>query len=86
MNAEATEAAGVMEEMADGTGGNFIHNTNNLNAGLQALAGPPDCIYVLGFKPANLKLDGSFHQLSVKLTAKDKLNVQARQGYVAAKR
>lgn len=86
MNAEATEAAGVMEEMADGTGGSFVHNTNNLNAGLQALAKPPECTYVLGFKPEKLKLDGSVHPLVVKLNTKEKLTVQARRGYVAAKR
>jgi VWFA-related protein len=86
MNAEATEAAGVMMELANGTGGAFIHNTNNLNAGLKALATPPECIYVLGFKPEKLKLDGSVHPLVVKLNTKERLDVQARHGYIAAKR
>ena len=85
-NAEATQAAGVMEEMAEGTGGAFIRNTNDLNGGLQTLTAPPACTYVLGFRPTNLKLDGSFHSLVVKLKTKEKLDVQTRRGYFASKR
>lgn len=84
-NAEAMAAAGVMGELAEGTGGTFIRNTNDLYGGLQAIATPPACTYVLGFKPANLKKDGSFHPLVVKLNTKDKLNVQTRRGYFATK-
>jgi VWFA-related protein len=85
-NAEATQAAGVMEEVAEGTGGAFIRNTNDLNGGLQTLTAPPACTYVLGFRPTNLKLDGSFHSLVVKLKTKEKLDVQTRRGYFASKR
>lgn len=86
MYAEATSAADVLEEMTGGTGGAFVRNTNNLNAGLKILATPPECIYVLGFKPQKVKLDGSVHPLVVKLNTKEKLELQARQGYVAARR
>jgi VWFA-related protein len=86
MTAEAREAAGVMEEMAYGSGGAFVRNTNDLNGGFQILTAQPECTYVLGFKPANLKLDGSFHSLQVKLNTKEKLNMQTRRGYFAAKR
>jgi VWFA-related protein len=86
MYAEATASADVLGEMAGGTGGNFVRNTNNLNAGLKALATPPECIYVLGFKPEKLKLDGSVHPIVVKVNTKEKLDVQARRGYVAANR
>lgn len=82
---EALESSAVMEEMAAGTGGAFVHNTNDFDGGFTRLAASPAFVYLLGFKP--LKLDGSFHPLKVKLTSeKRKLDLQARLGYVAAKR
>jgi VWFA-related protein len=81
---EALQSSAVMEEMAAGTGGAFVHNTNDFDGGFTRLAAPPAFVYLLGFKP--VKLDGSFHPLKVKLTSeKKKLDLQARLGYVAAK-
>ena len=82
---EAAVSSNVLEEMAAGTGGNFVQNTNDLLAGFQRLATPPEYTYLLGFKPGNLKLDGSFHSLKVKLNTHQKLTLQARRGYYAAK-
>ncbi len=82
---EALQSSAVMEEMAAGTGGAFVHNTNDFDGGFTRLAAPTAFVYLLGFKP--VKLDGSFHPLKVKLTSeKKKLDLQARLGYVAAKR
>ena len=82
---EAAASLGVLEDLAEGTGGAVVRHTNDLYGGLQLLAAPPDFIYVLGFKPNELKLDGSIHPLKVKLKKTQKLNVQARRGYYAAK-
>ena len=83
---DAIASAGVMAEMAAGTGGTFIQNTNDLAGGLTRLATPPEYIYMLGFSPDNLKPDGSFHPLKVTVNSRDKLNLQARHGYFAPKK
>ncbi len=74
----------VMAEVADGTGGTFFHNNNDMQEGLRSTAAAPEFIYHLGFSPQNLKYDGSFHNLKVTLKPRD-LNMQARRGYYAPK-
>jgi VWFA-related protein len=71
--------ADVMEELADGTGGTFYHNSNDLEAGLRALISGPDYTYLLAFSPANTK-PGAHHSLKVKVN-EPSLTVQARRGY-----
>jgi VWFA-related protein len=75
----------VLAEFAQGTGGEFVHNTNDLKAGFEELAGHP-AEYTLAFAPTNLKLDGKFHALKVELAEKQKgYLIQARRGYFAVK-
>jgi len=75
--------ADVLAEFAEGTGGNFFHNDNDLKAGFGALVGDPPH-YILAFSPRNEKWDGKFHTLKVSLVTKQKgENVQARRGYFA---
>jgi len=71
--------ADVMRELADGTGGTFYHNSNDLEAGLRALISGPDYTYLLAFSPANTK-PGAHHSLKVKVNEHG-LTVQARRGY-----
>jgi hypothetical protein len=80
---EAIEIPRVMEELADGTGGEFIQNTGDFSWALERLLSPPEFTYMLGFKPA--KRDGKLHDLTVKLTEKKGLAIQSRQAYVATK-
>ena len=82
----AMAQADVLAELAYGTGGNFFQNNNDLLAGLHQLATAPEYIYLLGFSPQNLKLDGGFHSLKVNLKLPSGLSVQARRGYYAPKR
>jgi len=75
-------ARDVLQEVAQGTGGEFVHNTNDLQAGFGVLASPSG--YYLGFSPTDLKPDGKYHDLKVELADKHKgLSVQARRGYFA---
>jgi VWFA-related protein len=76
---------GVMAELADATGGRYFHNNNDLKAGFGQVAAAPEYVYVLGFSPQNLKLDGTYHALKVKLTNSRGLDLQARRGYYAPK-
>jgi VWFA-related protein len=83
--AEASMLSSVLSEMASGTGGTLIQNSNDFDGGLRRLATPPEYIYMLGFEPESLKPDGGFHALKVKLKSPGRLNVQARRGYFAPK-
>ena len=72
-----------MAQVAEGTGGEFFHNNNDLKDGFGRLAGSPGA-YILAFAPKDLKPDGKFHQLKVKLAEKETAySVQARRGYFA---
>jgi VWFA-related protein len=73
---------GVMSELADGTGGTFFHNSNDLEGGLKSLAQGPEYMYLLEFSPEKFKPDGSYHRLKVRLEQSG-FKVQARQGYFA---
>jgi hypothetical protein len=77
----------VMAEVANGTGGTFYHNSNDLDTGFQRVAGAPEYLYVLGFSPQNLKMDGSTHALKVTLSPNPHhFDVDARRSYTAPKR
>ena len=82
---DATVKADVLAELAHGTGGSFFQNSNDLVGGFAKLAATPGTIYLLAFSPENLKMDGSFHQLKIKLVNTTKLDAQARRGYYAPK-
>jgi VWFA-related protein len=73
-----------MAELADGTGGTYVHNTNDLARGLQALSSPPQSLYLLEFHSRNLKHNDTYHRLKVRVS-REGMRVQARKGYFAAK-
>jgi VWFA-related protein len=81
----AMRTADVLAELADGTGGTFFHNDNDLKKGLNLLASRPEYVYVLGFSPQELKFDGSYHALKLTLRNSANLTIQARRGYWAPK-
>jgi len=75
----------VLAQFADGTGGRFFHNRNDVDEAMREAAAAPAFSYLLGFSPQNLKIDGRYHTLKVTLTNKEKFNIQARHGYYAPK-
>ena len=81
----AMDEENVLADMAEGTGGSYYHNSNDLDAGFKRIAAAPEYWYVLGFSPQNLKPDGSFHRLKVVVKNPPKLTVLARKGYYAPK-
>jgi VWFA-related protein len=74
----------VMAELADGTGGTFFHNNNDLEGGFRSLTQAPEYVYLLTFSPEQAKPDFTYHPLKVKVK-KSGLKVQARQGYFVPK-
>jgi VWFA-related protein len=79
----ALAQADLLAELAEGTGGTFFHNSNDLDAGMKRVSDAPEYFYMLGFAPQNLKLDGTFHRLKVALKESNKLALQSRRGYYA---
>jgi VWFA-related protein len=83
--ASAISEGDVLAELADSTGGTWIHDNNDLAGGFKRLTAPPEYYYILGFAPENLKFDGSYHSLKVSLKNRAGLSLQARRGYFAPK-
>jgi VWFA-related protein len=73
----------ILGDLADGTGGTYFHNRNDIDAGLRRAVAAPPLSYVLGFSPQNLKVDGHYHTLRVAMAGKQKFTIQARHGYYA---
>jgi VWFA-related protein len=71
----------ILEEVASATGGNHFHDNNDFYAGLKRVATQPEYIYILGFAPQNMKLNGSYHKLKIVLKNGAGLEMQARRGY-----
>ncbi len=83
---ESARADGdVLNDLAEGTGGTFYHNNNDLLEGFAKTSAGPEFSYVLGFTPAELKPDGSFHHIKVRLTEPRHFSVGYRRGYYALK-
>jgi VWFA-related protein len=73
----------ILAQLADGTGGTFFHNRNDIDEGLREATAAPAMSYLLGFSPQNMKVNGAYHTLKVSLTGKQKFTIQARHGYYA---
>ncbi len=80
---EQMASTDVLAELADGTGGILFQNNNDLREGFRRTTQPPEFIYMLGFSPQNLKLDGAYHTLKVSFTLKNGNTLVARRGYYA---
>ena len=82
---EQSEQSNVLAELADGTGGAYFRNSNDLEGGFRRLAGAPAYSYLLGFSPVKATYDGKYHNIKVSLNLKDKYDIQARRGYFMPK-
>jgi VWFA-related protein len=81
---DAEAATDELIALAEGTGGTANLN-NDFDGGVRKAAAAPEYLYVLGFAPQNLKVDGSFHPLKVTMSSGEKVSLQARRGYWAPK-
>jgi VWFA-related protein len=75
----------ILAELAEGTGGTYFHNSNDLEGGFLRLAGAPEVVYLLELSVDKVKQDGTYHRLKVKV-GRDGLKLQARRGYFAPKK
>jgi len=85
----ALTAQGILNEVMAtatyGTGGVFVHDTNDYDGGFRRAGALPEAAYLLGFSPAGLRDDGKYHSLRVELVSRRGLTLQARKGYFAPK-
>lgn len=72
----------VMAGLANGSGGTFFRNNNDLQGGLASLAAGPDYRYLLELSLQDVKQNGTYHSLKVEVDRKD-VKIQAREGYFA---
>lgn len=75
-----------LSAVAQGTGGKFFHDNNDMVTGLRQLSELPAASYVLGFAPNEVKDNGLFHNLKVKLPGQHDVTITARPGYFALTR
>jgi VWFA-related protein len=71
-------------QLATGTGGFLIENTNDASGAFRRVAEDMRFYYLLSYAPTNDSFDGSFRSISVKLH-RPGMEVQARKGYFAVK-
>ena len=83
MHTETVAAEDPLSDIAEGTGGTFFHNSNDLVSGFAQVTAQPSVEYLLGFSPESLKPNGAFHVLKVQITSGGKFQIQARKGYLA---
>jgi len=69
----------LLYQLADGTGGFVIVNTNDLLGGMERIAKDQGEYYLLGYKPPD-SAEGSCHTLKVKVD-RGGTNVRSRSGY-----
>jgi VWFA-related protein len=71
-----------LRELAEGTSGFLIANSNDLRPGLDLVARDLRTFYEMAYVPPRSEPDGTFHEIAVKVARKD-VSVRVRKGYYA---
>ena len=72
----------VLGTLASDTGGKFFSDSNDFAPAFQQVQRDTEAYYILGFHPANTKLDGAFRHITVRVNRPD-VKVEYRPGYYA---
>ena len=80
---ETIEASQGSESLASDSGGFVVRNTNDLSKGIRRIADESQAYYLLGYSPTNVKRDGRFRKIQVKVPGGKGYQVRARKGYYA---
>ncbi len=73
---------GTLAELAEGTGGALIANTNDLRKPIRQVADEIGSYYAISYSPVAQELEGKFRKITIKLTRSD-VKVASRSGYFA---
>lgn len=71
-----------LKELAENTDGFWVLNTDRINQALERLVADTRSYYLLGYYSTNLRLDGKFRRISVRVKRPD-VEIRARPGYLA---
>ena len=80
---ETAERFGFLDDLAAGTGGIALRGNNDLALQLRRASSLPEYVYVLGFSPSDLTLDGKLHTIRVGLKNPRGFTWNARDKYFA---
>jgi VWFA-related protein len=72
----------TLRVLADTTDGIAVINTNDIDSGVKRVAADLSSYYLLGYYSTNLKPDGKFHAIKVRVNRAG-VQVRARRGYLA---
>lgn len=79
---EVTPTSDTMEELAGETGGRAFYGSNDILGSVRRALDDSRVTYALAYYPSELKWDGSFHEIKVKVN-RGGVRVLARRGYFA---
>jgi VWFA-related protein len=83
---EFFESQNGLNYLAQQTGGLFIRNSNDLNAGIRRVIQDQEGYYLIGYRPDESTFDAisgrrKFHKLTLKVNRPGKFNVRMRTGF-----
>jgi VWFA-related protein len=73
----------VLQRLASDTGGFVVRGTDDLADSLRRVVEDNDAYYLVAYEPSNLRHDGRFRRIDVRLPGHPELAVRARKGYLA---
>ncbi|MCG6926601.1 MAG: VWA domain-containing protein, partial [Acidobacteria bacterium] len=76
------DVQGALTDLAHGTGGTLIADTNRIAPAIERAVGDMRGYYELVYAPTNAAYDGSFREIDVEVSRRD-VRVQSRSGYFA---
>jgi VWFA-related protein len=76
------DVQGALTDLAHGTGGDLIADTNHVGPAIERAVGDMRGYYEVVYAPTNATYDGSFREIDVKVSRPD-VRVQSRSGYFA---
>ncbi|HUB81556.1 MAG TPA: VWA domain-containing protein [Bryobacteraceae bacterium] len=82
LGVRGSDSQSHLRELAEGTGGFLIANTNDFRKSFQQLDSDLETHYEVLYRPTTVKLDGRFHRIEVKVAHPD-YQVETRSGYYA---
>jgi VWFA-related protein len=73
----------AMELLARDTGGHAFYNTNGLSEAMAQAVDEGSHFYTLAYAPSNLKMDGKFRRIELKMASGGRYKLAYRRGYYA---
>jgi VWFA-related protein len=82
MSASEQDVLNGMNALASDTGGRLLRNTNDLKGSLQKAVDDNRAYYVLAYYPSDLKDNGKFRRITIRVRSHPDYKVRAQSGYL----